>query len=166
MQWTRRWHLKTLAIAASVALLAACSSDEAAPPAPKYPAIFNLAGDVRVSGAFNVSGGLTDCFGKGGFADLSPGAPVTVLSMKGKQLAKGEIKYSTGTDMFRDVLVECVFRFVVNTVPRQQSYLVKVGRQKPQTVTLDTIFERFSAIWLDANPPNVTPATTSPPAVP
>ena len=43
---------------------------------------------------------------------------------------------------------------------------MKIGKQKPQVVTIETIFERFSAISLDANPPNVTPATTSPPAIP
>jgi hypothetical protein len=154
-------HVKKVTIVALLVLLAACSSNGSATPKVKYPAKFNLVGDVRLSGAVNVAGDVDDCSGRGAFANMHTDGPVTVFAMNGKKLASGTIKYGTGTDVFRGALVECTFHFIANAVPRKKSYLVSVGERPPQIVTLEQIFARVAAIQMDANQPNVTTTTTT-----
>ena len=120
-----------ISLVALVALLAACSGGDGPPPKPVYPPFINIVGDLTVSGAQYVRGNLSDCAGAGRYADLVKGAPVTVSNRVGVPLAVGKITYGVGTNVYRNKLDQCTFRFVAPQVPHAAVYQVVIGQQAP-----------------------------------
>jgi hypothetical protein len=65
------------------------------------------------------------CDGTNGFADLTVGAPVTVMNAAGNTIATGVLGLGHPVhDAFA-----CVFRFTVNGVPKQSVYGIEVSHR-------------------------------------
>jgi hypothetical protein len=143
-------------------LLAGCfggDGDDAAPTRPVYPAAINIQGDLTVNGASYVRGNLSDCAGAGPYADVIRGAPVLVTNQNNRPVAIGRVAYGIGTNVYRNRLDQCTFRFRVGAVPRQQAYYISVGRQKPQFISFPTLY-RYAGTLQYTLPPRA-PATTT-----
>jgi len=138
-----------------VPLLAACNRGDSGPEAPVIPASFTFKGEVRLSGAGNVFGGLDNCAGVGRYADIHRGASVTVTNQIGKPIAIGEVSYGLGTNYYRDVLDECTFRLDVASVPRAKAYIVIIARGQPQPISLASIVATNGQLVYDVNTPLV-----------
>jgi hypothetical protein len=134
--------------------------DDAAPRAPVYPAAINIQGDLTVNGASYVRGNLSDCAGAGPYADVIRGAPVLVTNQNKRPVAIGRVAYGIGTNVYRNRLDQCTFRFRVAAVPRQQSYYISVGRQQPQFITFPTLY-RYAGTLQYSLPPRPRPTTTT-----
>jgi hypothetical protein len=143
--------------------LAGCSKSPEVEKAA-IPKSFNFMGDVRLSGAGNVTGDLANCSGVGRFVDMYKSANVVVTNQKGKPLAFGTVIEGLGTNYFHDVLDECAFGIQVLNVPRAKGYFIVVGRQRAYPITLAGVVATNGQIAYDANPPTVraplTPTTT------
>jgi hypothetical protein len=146
-----------------VAVLAACSSSHTATPkAAKAPKQFQFVADVRLNGAQNVHGDLTQCVGVGKFADVKPGARVTVTSPSGKVLKVGYIKLGLGTNLYKGSLDQCNFRYYVTGVPTQKAWVITIGRSHATTVHRSYVIYTSGHIGYSINGELVTPTTTAP----
>jgi hypothetical protein len=154
--------VKWLGVATLVAavVLGGCNSDDGGADKPTYPKKFAFAVDYRLSGREYVYGFLDSCRGKGPYADLKTGAPVTLSTPDGTVVAHGSIQYATGTETRDQVLEECQFRISVKDVPRHRLYDLKIADQKPVPVSLKVMFAQ-APLLLNANTPLVTLPTTT-----
>lgn len=144
-------------------VLAGCGSGDDAPPAPSLPATLNLRGEVILSGATNVRGGLSECVGAGAFADLYPGAPVIVNNAEGRPIIISKIEYAVGTNFYLNQLDQCTFSVRLANVPRLDSYQFVFGRQDPIPYTFADLY-RLNGLFTFGFPrraPATTTTTTS-----
>jgi hypothetical protein len=162
--------VKKLAIVAFGVLLAAvlsgCStSNKTETQKAAVPKTFNLAVDVRLSGATNVRGDVSTCVGAGKYADVAAKTKVVVTNQNGQPLSIGSISYGIGTDYYQDVLDECSFRIFVPAVPRAKGYTMIIGRQPPVPFPRAGVVKTGGAFGFDLNKPNVPnpiyPTTTT-----
>lgn len=143
-----------------VALLGACSGGNDAPPKPIYPPFINISGDLTLNGATSVRGNISDCAGAARYADLAKKAPVTVSSASGVPLAVGAIAYAVGTNVYRNQLDQCTFRYNVFHVPRAGTYQITIGRQKPFLAKFLTLLHTRGVMNVEL-PPTTVPTTTT-----
>jgi hypothetical protein len=153
-------RLKLVTIAALVMVPIACSgSSKASTAAPKIPKVFNFIASTRLNGAQNVRGDLTSCVGVGDFADVRPGALVTVADLSGKVLATSRVGVGLGTDLYQGVIDQCSFGFNVANVPGQKAWLVTVGKDHTVTVHRSSVIATDGRIDYSLNGELVTPTT-------
>jgi hypothetical protein len=85
-----------------------------------------------------------NCYGKGGYKDISGG--MTVKVQDGKQnilaLGKTQVGYSDGT------AVGCVFEFEVNDVPKSDFYAITVGNRGGINYSFDEINKRDWKVYV------------------
>jgi hypothetical protein len=103
-------------------------------------ATFTLSGGITLSDS-GIRGTATDCYGTGGYNDLSVGLGVTVYDAGGKIVATGSLESSEGrgTELSGGgppLLLSCRFEVRVYKVPKGSDfYQVEVGRRGKITVS-------------------------------
>lgn len=85
-----------------------------------------------------------NCYGKGGYKDISGG--MTVKVQDGKQnilaLGKTEVGHSDGT------AIGCSFDFEVNDVPKSDFYVITVGNRGGINYSFDEINKRDWKVYI------------------
>lgn len=76
----------------------------------------------------DLGGSDDNCYGTGGYDDITSSMPVTVRDGAGKILAVGSTKTGKAPKGM-DFLIQCEFDFQVDEVPRSDFYSVEVGRR-------------------------------------
>jgi hypothetical protein len=162
--------MAALVVVLGAMVLGACSDDgDALPPKPIYPPTVNVTGNLTLGGEQYVRGNISDCAGAAQYADLLNGAPVTVSNTKGVPLAVGKITYSVGTNVFRNRLDECTFRFTVLNVPQDRTgYNLTIAGQPRYSYSFEYLFNARGQVSmvLPPKPPVTTttlPLVTRPP---
>ncbi|MFB7665374.1 hypothetical protein ACFC1R_15720 [Kitasatospora sp. NPDC056138] len=102
-------------------------------PAPK-PGAFVSAGSLRLTGAgVPMPGTAPGCSGRGGYADITEGAGVTVYDASGRVVGEGSLPAGAKAD-----LTSCVFPFSVPDVPEgSEHYQVEVAHRGKPTVSAE-----------------------------
>jgi hypothetical protein len=121
--------------------LSSCGGDDE-PPEIVYPEAITLRGEVILTGATNVRGGLSECVGAGPYADLYPGAPVVVTDGQGKPLTVGKITYGVGTNFYLNQLDQCTFKVELGSVPYAETFQIVVSRQDPVSIPFLSLWRR------------------------
>lgn len=110
--------MKPMILAAPLAafvLLAGCGGQAGETPTPTVeptPETFDAIGTLTLPKGYGWEGGTSNCWGKGGFSDITQGAQVKVSDSSGDVIAFGGLmkgQYETGSG--------CVFGFMVVDVP-------------------------------------------------
>ena len=84
------------------------------------------AGDATLGIGPSIGGTDNDCYGTGGYSDISSGASVTVKDGQGRILATSSLGSGSGTIL--GIAAVCTFRFKV-VVPDSGFYSVEVGHR-------------------------------------
>jgi hypothetical protein len=145
----------------SAAGLSACGGGDDGPPEIVYPEAINLRGEVILSGATNVRGGLSECVGAGAYADLFPGAPVVVNNEQGRPLTVGKITYGVGTNFYLNQLDQCTFKVELGRVPRADTFQLVISRQDPVAIPFLSLWRRRGEFSFNFPRPTTTTTTTT-----
>jgi hypothetical protein len=157
-------RVRLAALLAVVVLVTAACNERSAKylvTTTTWPATTNLRGELILNGANLVRGNLSDCAGAGPYADLVEDAPVLVNGADGRPLAVGKIFYAVGTNVYQNRLDQCTFKILVSGIPRQDTYQVIVGQQKPLPTTFFDIYARQGQVRWYLNPVPGSPTTTT-----
>lgn len=79
--------------------------------------------------------GRPACTGGGGYADIIGGETVVVRDGSGKELARTELQLGQPNQAAN----ECVFPFVVESLPEASQYALVIGNREPVPYTLDEL---------------------------
>lgn len=109
---------RTSALFIAIVVLAGCG-----------PQAFEIDGDVTLFS--ETEGSASNCYGTGGYSDISEGLSVTVRDESGMILATSRL------DAGRRTGNRCTFAFMVSGVPQAEFYSVEVGRRGALTYSHD-----------------------------
>ena len=130
--------------ALALGLTAGCAShkgnvDNSAPDTTVSAAPVHVAGTVSLLGRYVdfTSRGGSDCTGKGGFSDLTPGAQVRITDATGQTLTVTRLGNGITDADTTEPLADgvCIFTFNASVPGGKGSYTIKVANHGNQTFT-------------------------------
>lgn len=94
------------------------------------PPVYSIKGSFELIDE-NIEGGSEEpgsqCYGTGGFNDISAGMPVTIRDEKGLIIATGDT--TEGTRPVEHPSVTCIFGFKIEGIPKANFYTIEIGRR-------------------------------------
>ena len=82
-----------------------------------------------------------DCYGTGGYGDISGNMPIVIKDGEGKVLALGKTSNGKSPEG-RYSMIICEFTFEINNVPKADFYSISLGRRKEIFYSYQELIER------------------------
>jgi hypothetical protein len=114
---------------------------------------------ILQSNSYSIKGSLTlvdskiggtseNCYGSGGYSDISAAMPVTIKDGEGKIIATGTTGIGIRPESDEYSAVQCNFDFTVDNVPKADFYSIKVGHRGELNYSLEEMQKREWKITL------------------
>ena len=100
---------------------------------------YEIRGGFTLFDISSIGGGESNCYGTGGYDDISSGLNVTIRDGSGAILATGRLGRGTADGAYSP----CSFEFSVDGLPEVDFYSVEVGRRGELTYSFEELVDSF-----------------------
>lgn len=91
--------------------------------------LYDIGGSIRLVDSSLGGDGSNNCYGLGGYDDISAGMPITVKDDKGTIIATTQTGSGNHPQNESYSSVVCVFKFNVTQIPKRNFYTIDLGRR-------------------------------------
>jgi hypothetical protein len=93
------------------------------------PPLYDLDGNITLIDS-DLGGYSDNCYGTGGYSDISSGMSITVIDDKGTIVATGQTGSGNHPENNSYSSVTCIFKFDVRQIPKRNFYTFDLGRRR------------------------------------
>ncbi len=111
------------------------------------PPLYDLDGNITLIDS-NLGGYNDNCYGTGGYSDISSGMSITVIDDKGTIVATGQTGFGNHPENNSYSSVTCIFKFDVRQIPKRNFYTFDLGRRGKLSYSFAELEEMNWKLWL------------------